>query len=410
MPDPAEDLGAILLDRLARAAAVAPLPPGEVDREVVGRQRQAGRHALDRDAQRRAVRFAGGEESEGGHRSRSSARRAVSRARWRSPARRRPPRPSCRRRRLGGRFAVGGRPARLALGRSQPAGPCLGQLPLHQLERCRLAGPQGERRRALVEQHQLAVGDRAAGRRRIAQQAGPGVDEVEHQQVGVERLGRDRAGVAGQPDRGGVDQDARLGQLGFDDRLVPGHRPQLHVRGAAPEMLDQALGPVEVAVEHDDPLEALGDEPVDDGPGAAAGAQHDRLARHLLLAHEPVEGDLEAGHVRVVADQPLALAGDGVDRARGVRLLGQAVDQRHDPFLVRDRDVGAQEVVGPQLGDRVGQRHRAAIPQLVARVDAGRVEGGLLHRAGQRMGDGVSDEDHALGHARTLSRSSKKPG
>ena len=202
----------------------------------------------------------------------------------------------------------------------------------------------------------------------------------------------------------------RLGQLGFDDRLVPRHRPQLHVRGAAPEMLDQALGPVEVAVEHDDPLEALGDEPVDDGPGAAPGTQHDRLAGHLLLAHEPVEGDLEAGHVGVVPDQPLALAGDGVDRARGVRLLGQAVDQRHDPLLVRDRDVGAQEVVGPQLGDGVGQRHRAAIPQLVARVDAGRVEGGLLHRAGQRMGDGVSDEDHALGHARTLSRSSKKPG
>ena len=191
---------------------------------------------------------------------------------------------------------------------------------------------------------------------------------------------------------------------------MPGHRPQLHVRGAPPEVLDQALGPVEVAVEHDDPLEALGDEAVDDGPGAAAGAEDDRLARHLLLADEPVEGDLEARHVRVVADQPLALAGDRVDRAGRVRLVGQAVDHRHDPLLVRDRDVGAEEVVGPQLGDRVGQLHRAAIPQLVAGVDAGRVERGLLHRARQRMGDGVSDEDHALGHARTLSRSSKKPG
>ena len=59
-----------------------------------------------------------------------------------------------------------------------------------------------------------------------------------------------------------------------------------------------------------DPLEALADEPVDDGARAAAGAQDDRLARHLLAPDEPVERDLEAGDVGVVADQPLALARD----------------------------------------------------------------------------------------------------
>ena len=146
-----------------------------------------------------------------------------------------------------------------------------------------------------MKEHQLAVGDGRASRRGVAQQLGPGVDEVEHEQVAVERLGRDRALVAHQPDRRRVDQDPRLGQLGFDDRVVPGHRAELHVRRAPPEVLDQALGPMKVAVEHDDPLEALGDEPVDDGPSAAAGTEHDRLARHLLLADETVEGDRNPG-------------------------------------------------------------------------------------------------------------------
>ena len=168
----------------------------------------------------------------------------------------------------------------------------------------------------------------------------------------MEDLGRDRALVARQADRRRVDEDLGLGQLGLDDRLVPRHRPQLHVGRAPAEVLDQALGAVEVAVEHDDPLEALGDQAVDDRPGAAAGAEHHRLARHLLLADQPVERDLEAGHVGVVADQPLALAGDRVDRAGRVGLLGQPVDHRDDPLLVRDRHVGAQELVVAQLGDR----------------------------------------------------------
>ena len=50
-------------------------------------------------------------------------------------------------------------------------------------------------------------------------------------------------------------------------------------------------------------VESLGDEPVDDRASAAAGAEDDGLARHLLLADQPVERDAEAGHVGVVADR-----------------------------------------------------------------------------------------------------------
>ncbi len=167
---------------------------------------------------------------------------------------------------------------------------------------------------------------------------------------------------------------------------------------------------MEVPVEHDDPLEAFGDETVDDGPGAATGAEHDRLARHLLLADEPVQRDPEAGDIRVVTDETLALARDRVDRAGGLGVVVEPVDHRHDPLLVRDRDVGAQELVRPQLGDGVRELDRGAIPGLVAGVDAERIEGGLVHGARERMGHGVADQNDALGHARTLSRSSKKPG
>ena len=87
-----------------------------------------------------------------------------------------------------------------------------------------------------------------------------------------------------------------------------------------------------------------------------------------------------------------------------------AVDERDDLLLVGDRDVGAEEVVAAQLADRVGQLDRRAVPELVPGVDAAVVEGRLLHRAGQRVGDRMADEDHALRHARTLSSSAKKPG
>src|SRR5688500_18414387 len=50
---------------------------------------------------------------------------------------------------------------RLAFGRSEPGLARLAELVMHEIQRRLLAGPELERRRALVEQHQLAVGDGA---------------------------------------------------------------------------------------------------------------------------------------------------------------------------------------------------------------------------------------------------------
>ena len=126
--------------------------------------------------------------------------------------------------------------------------------------------------------------------------------------IGVSSLAR--------PDGCRVDDDPGLRELGLDDRLVPRHRAQLHVGRAPREELHEPLGPVKVAVEDDDPLEALADEPEDDGAGAAAGAEDDRLARHLLLADERVERDGEARDVGVVPDELASLLRHGVDGAR----------------------------------------------------------------------------------------------
>ena len=107
-------------------------------------------------------------------------------------------------------------------------------------------------------------------------------------------------------------------------------------------------------------------------------------------------------------DQPLALAGDRVDGTGRRRLLGEAVDHRDDPLLVRDGDVRAEELVATQARDGVGELDRRAIPELVGGIDPELIEGRLLHGARKRMGDRVTDQDDALRHARTPSRSAKK--
>ena len=130
----------------------------------------------------------------------------------------------------------------------------------------------------------------------------------------------------------GVDEDLRLGQLGLDDRLVPGHRPQLHVGRAPAEEADERLRPVQVAVEDDDPLEALRDEAVDDGPRAAAGAQDHGRAGHLLLARPASSRATRKPGTSVLWPTSRLPSLVIVLTAPGrVRLLGQAIDERRPP-------------------------------------------------------------------------------
>ena len=87
MPDPAQDLGAVLLDRLARAAAIALLAARQVDGDGVLRQHESGRDALDGGPERGSVRLPGREEAERRHSAAAAAGSPVG-----SPsAERRPP-------------------------------------------------------------------------------------------------------------------------------------------------------------------------------------------------------------------------------------------------------------------------------------------------------------------------------
>ena len=251
---------------------------------------------------------------------------------------------------------------------------------------------------------------RGAGRLGIAQQPGPGIDEVEHEQLVVQDLGRHRADVGRQADRRRVDEDLGLGDLGLDDRLVPRHRAQLHVRGRPAEVLDQPFGAVQVTVEHDDPLEALADQSEDDRPRAAARAQHDGLLRHLLASDERSNATLNPATsvlwpMRRLPSRVIVLTAP-VDDASSVSRSTIGTTRSLCGIVT----LAPRKSSDRELSDSLGELDRGAIPQLVPGVDPELVEGGLLHRAGQRMGDRMADEDDALRHARTPSRSAKKPG
>ena len=222
--------------------------------------------------------------------------------------------------------------------------------------------------------------------------------EVEHQDVGWQQLGRDGCLVGVAAHGAGVDEDVRLGQLGLDDRVVPGACLQVHVGGAAGKVLDQALATVQVAVEQGDVLEAQRDERVDHRAAAAAGADDDGVARHLLVAHQLVERSLEADDVGVVADQLVAVAGDGVDRAGRLGLIREPVEHRRHAILVRMADVGAQELLPTKCLDGLGQVDRGRVDGLVVRIDPGSGEGCLLQCLGQRMGDRLAEQDDSFRH------------
>ena len=102
-------------------------------------------------------------------------------------------------------------------------------------------------------------------------------------------------------------------------------------------------------------------------------------------------------------------------KERVVPLVDRLTEEAHATGAVNTITKEGRKLVGhntdvPGFKVALDQLDRRLVPQLVGRIDAQRIEGRLLHRAGQRMGHRVADQDHALRHARTLSRSSKNPG
>ena len=281
MTDAGDDLGPVLLDRLAGAATVAPLASGEVDGDRLGGQGQPGRHALDDDpeARGRATPRRSGSGTRVGHAPQPAAagrrRRRLALGRLRSPAR-------------------AGLLRASACMSSSGAG-----WPVHSVN---AAAPWWRS----ISSPSAAASPAAT---RVAEQPRRGCRSRSRTSRSG---GRSSPGIgvssACEADRGRVDEDPGLRQLRLDDRLVPGHRPELHVGGAPAEVLDQASARWRCRLKT-----TIRRKPSVMSPWTTARAPPPapRTTAWRGIFCRPtrrVEGDLEAGHVGVVADQPLALA------------------------------------------------------------------------------------------------------
>ena len=191
-PDARQDPRAVLLDRLAGAPPVAALPPPQVDREVVLGQGQPGLH-VHHGAQHGAVALAVRDEPEAVH------------ARPCRPGRPQAPAGSGDACSAEARTGEAGSPSAEVIprARASASAACMTSMGA-------AAGPERERRRALVEEHQLAIGRGAPRGLGVAEQAGMRVDQVEDEELGHQDLGRDGRLVGGQADRRCVDEHLRL--------------------------------------------------------------------------------------------------------------------------------------------------------------------------------------------------------
>lgn len=110
------------------------------------------------------------------------------------------------------------------------------------------------------------------------------------------------------------------------------------------------------------------------------------------------EGREDAGDIRVRGVQLAVAADDGVHRADAFGERVEAVDEAEHGFLVRDGDVGAQQLGGAQALERDGEVGGRDVPRLVPGVDSEGIEGGLLEARRDRVGDRVAEEGDALRH------------
>jgi hypothetical protein len=192
-----------------------------------------------------------------------------------------------------------------------------------------------------------------------------------------------------------IDQERRLGQLGLDDRLVPGQGAQVGLPGGPIEVRDDGLRPVEVAVEHRNPGQAGLQQDRDHRPGTSTGSQNDRLAgpSRRTLGQDGLQAGADAGRIGVVAMQPSVAVDDHAHRATGAGLVGQQTDERRGLLLVRRPDHRAHDVRMNQLAQGLGQLVPATLPALDLHLATGSRQRRPLDRLGGSGRDGGADDE-----------------
>ena len=112
--------------------------------------------------------------------------------------------------------------------------------------------------------------------------------------------------------------------------------------------------------------QAAGAQPIRDGAGGAAGAEHDGVAGGLApVGNRDVEMGQKPVHVGVAADELSVLVPDrvdGADRVRGFVAPGERTKGR---LLVRDRNVGADIAAPAQVAEEVLEIGRGHVGELV---------------------------------------------
>ncbi len=273
----------------------------------------------------------------------------------------------------------------------------------------RAAGQQPDGLRAGAQEGGLAVRDGAALGLRLLHQGrgGPVQDEVEHEPVGRQEVGGDRRLALLDADAACVDQQLGSRQLRLDDRVVPRSCAKLQVSRGPGEVGHQRLGPVQVSVQHGDVLEAGADEDGHDRPRAAAGTEHDRVARPLALDSRQDRGEAgpDAVGIGVVAAQAPVDADEDVDGPAEPGVVGERIGERGSLLLVRRRDERAGEgVVVADLAQRIGQLVRSALPALDLERRPGLGQRCPKHALEGRLGQrGADDRQAGWGHLGTLS-------
>ena len=280
----------------------------------------------------------------------------------------------------------------------------------HDFQRRVAARPEREGRRALVEKHPEAIAPLRARRLDLLPEflATGAVDRVEDQQAGGQNPGgKDGRRLRIESRRGGVDDEIDLAQRRRQFRLIPadgaeilrraGQRPGRRTARSNGRVIPARAG-------HRDWPRSAPD--ISPGSPASPGPGPRRRCRAAGCATRPgprPEGVPQraapADAVGVVARQHAALVHHGVDRPELLGRFGAAVAQLVHLHLVGNGAVPAAERHLPHPGHGLFEADVVHFDAIIARLEPGVIERGLLHHRRERVVDRAAQHGvrHRLG-------------
>ena len=141
---------------------------------------------------------------------------------------------------------------------------------------------------------------------------------------------------------------------------------------------------------HEDAAAAVQPQAADHGAGGPSGAQHQHRGGRVEAAFQ--QGMHEAGHVGVLAAEPVVPPVQGVGGAHELHALAAVIQQGQDLHLVRQGDGAAADAQKAHAVHESRQFFRGQLPEHVGRGDAQGLEGGVVQQRAQALGQGPADD------------------